>query len=146
MDEFDERLLQILEFEGRISNVELAKRIGLSPSATLRRVQELERLDVISGYKAVIDRSKLGMSFKAYILIGLNKHTKKAQDSFEKAILNASEITEIHNITGATEYLIKVETGGIPEYKALHTEVLGSLPQVNSIQTLVILDSIKCNL
>ncbi len=143
IDEFDEIILQTLEENGNITNVDLARTIGLSPSATLRRVQELERLEIITGYKAIVDRTKLGINFRAFILIGLNDHTKKSQKAFEKAVLNAQEVVEVHNITGTNEYILKVETSGMAHYKILHTEVLGTLPQVHSIQTIVILESLK---
>lgn len=143
IDDFDERILQILQSDGRISNVQLAQEIGLSPSATLRRVQELEKIGVIKGYKALIDRSNLGMTFRAFITIGLSSHTKKAQNDFEKVVLKAPEVLEVHNITGTIEFLLKVEAKGLKEYKNFHTNVLGTLPQVNSIQTYVILESLK---
>lgn len=76
MDKFDERILRELQQDGRISNVELAERVGLSPSATLRRVQELERKKVIKGYRAVLDKPQLNVGFIAYVSIGLNSHTK----------------------------------------------------------------------
>lgn len=143
IDEFDERILQILEERGNINNVDLAAEIGLSPSATLRRVQELERQEVITGYRAIIDHNKLGLNFRALILIGLSTHTKKSQQAFEKAVMKAPEVVEVHNITGTFEYLLKVETYELVDYKTFHTEVLGTLPQVHSIQTLVVLDSLK---
>lgn len=77
MDRFDERILQALQADGRISNVELAERVGLSPSATLRRVQELERKKVIKGYRVIVDKSQLDIGFVAYVAIGLNSHTKR---------------------------------------------------------------------
>lgn len=100
MDKFDERILRELQQDGRISNVELAERVGLSPSATLRRVQELERKKVIKGYRAVLDKPQLNVGFIAYVSIGLNSHTKKSQLSFEDHVRFADEVVECHNITG----------------------------------------------
>lgn len=143
MDRFDERILQSLSRDGRISNVELAERIGLSPSATLRRVQELERSGTIKGYRAVIDKFKLDISFVAYVSIGLSEHSKSAQQAFETHIQFAPEVTECHNITGVSEYLLRVETKNLKDYKRFHSEVLGECPQVNSITTMVVMDSPK---
>ncbi len=143
IDSFDERILQELEINGNISNIQLSKKIGLSPSATLRRVQELEKLGVITGYKAVIDQSKLGVLFKAYITLGLNSHSKASQKSFEKAIVKAKEVLECHNIAGTYAYILKVEAKDVLSYKDFHSEVLSSLSQVSTIQTLVILESVK---
>lgn len=143
IDDFDERILQELENDGRVSNAELAQRIGLSPSACLRRVQELERIGIIKGYKAILDRSQLGVGFIAYISVGLSNHTKKAQKDFEKAIVKSPEVLECHNITGAFEYLLRVETADLKAYKTFHTDVLGTLPQVSSISSYVVMESAK---
>ncbi|MGF1871101.1 MULTISPECIES: Lrp/AsnC family transcriptional regulator [Photobacterium] len=143
MDRFDERILRELKLNGRLTNVELADRIGLSPSATLRRVQELERNGVIKGYRAVLDRNKLGLCFVAYVTVGLSNHSKQAQLEFEERINDATEVTECHNITGVSEYLLKVETKDLIAYKRFHADVLGEIPQVNSIATMVVMESPK---
>ncbi|MEM6708730.1 MAG: Lrp/AsnC family transcriptional regulator [Pseudomonadota bacterium] len=143
MDRKNAQILQILSEDARISNLALAERIGLSPSACLRRVQELERSGVITGYRAQLDRGRLGLGFLAYITVGLNLHTKTAQKAFERAMHKAGEVTECHNIAGAFEYLLRVEVADIAAYKRFHSETLGSLPQVNSITTYVVLDSPK---
>jgi len=145
IDEFDERILQELQNDGRISNTELASRIGLSPSACLRRVQELERSGIIMGYKAVVNKSLLGIGFTAYITVGLSVHTKKSQRDFEKAIVQSPEVRECHNVIGSYEYLLRVETQDLASYKFFHTDVLGTLPQVSSISTFVVMESPKTN-
>ncbi len=143
MDRFDERILQELQRDGRISNVELSERVGLSPSATLRRVQELERSKVIKGYRAVLDKSQLEVGFIAYVSIGLGSHTKESQLSFEEHVRFAKEVVECHNITGMNEYLLRVETKDLPAYKRFHSDVLGECLQVQSISTMVVMDSPK---
>lgn len=127
----------------RLSNLELADRVGLSPSACLRRVQELERSGVIKSYRAVIDPGKLGIGFVAYVTVGLNTHTKTSQEAFERAVARAPQVTECHNITGTVEYLLRVEAEDLASYKHWHTEVLGVLPQVQSITTFVVMGSPK---
>ncbi|ANK83452.1 MAG: AsnC family transcriptional regulator [Rhizobiales bacterium NRL2] len=143
MDRIFERILQELSRDGRISNIELAQRVGLSPSACLRRVQDLERRGVIRGYRAVIDRTRLGTGFVALVAVGLSSHTKASQEAFERAIATAPEVLECHNITGAVEYMLRVEATDLTAYKHFHTQVLGALPQVNAITTYVVLDSPK---
>lgn len=143
LDQIDRKILRELVSEGRISNIELADRVGLSPSACLRRVQELERSGVIKGYRAVVDPAKLGLTFLAYVTVGLSSHTKKSQSDFEAAMALAPEVRECHNITGTIEYLLRVETQDLAAYKHFHTEVLGVLPQVHSITTYVLMDSPK---
>lgn len=143
IDATNQKILRDLSRNGRISNLELADRIGLSPSACLRRVQELERSGVIKGYRAVLDPAKLGAGFLAYVTVGLSVHTKAAQEAFERAITRAPEVRECHNITGTVEYLLRVEAADLAAYKHFHTEVLGVLPQVNSITSYVVMGSPK---
>lgn len=143
MDAINRRILQELSRDGRIANVELADRVGLSPSACLRRVQELERSGVIAGYRAVLDPEKQGIGFVAYVTVGLSTHTKAAQEDFEAALARAPEVVEAHNVTGAIEYMLRVEVADLAAYKHFHTEVLGTLPQVNAITTFVVMSSPK---
>ena len=142
-DRYNEIILRELQNNARISNAELADLIGLSPSACLRRVQELEQSGVIKGYKAVLDAEKLGNHFMAYVHIGLNEHTHSSQKAFEEAIKPIPEVKECHNVTGAFEYLLRVESKDIQTYKKLHTEILGEIPQVARITTHVVMDSPK---
>jgi Lrp/AsnC family transcriptional regulator, leucine-responsive regulatory protein len=143
IDETDHRILRALSRNGRISNLDLADRIGMSPSACLRRVQELERIGVIKGYRAVLDAEKLGLGFVAYMTVGLSVHTKAAQEAFEQAMMAAPEVRECHNITGTVEYLLRVEAADLAAYKHFHTEVLGVQPMLNSITSYVVLASPK---
>ena len=143
LDAINERILRELTQDGRLPNVELAERVGLSPSACLRRVQDLERRGIIKGYRAVLDRTKLGTGFTAFIAVGLNDHTKSSQEAFERAIARSPEVRECHNITGSVEYLLRVEAADLAAYKGFHTDVLGTLPQVHALTTYVVMDSPK---
>ena len=143
MDRFDDKILQELQADGRLTNVELSQRVGLSPSATLRRVQELEKQKVITGYKAILNQTKMGVGFVAYVSVGLANHSKQSQLDFESHICLAKQVVECHNITGASEYLLRVETSDLNAYKRFHADVLGEIPQVNSITTMVVMDTPK---
>ncbi len=143
MDRIDHRILQTLEREGRISNVDLSEQVGLSPSACLRRVQELERIGVIAGYKAVIDRSKIGISATIFVMVGLSGQLKKDAEAFEQAMIAAPEVRECHNVTGSVEYLLRVEVADLKAYKSFHADTLGTLPQVSSITSYICLGSAK---
>ena len=143
IDATNTRILQELRRDGRMSNLDLAARVGLSPSACLRRVQELERSGVITGYRAVMDPVKTGTGFVAYVTVGLNSHTKASQEAFERAVSRATEVREVHNITGTVEYLLRVEAADLAAYKHFHTEILGVLPQVHAITTFVVMGSPK---
>ncbi|GAB1380572.1 Lrp/AsnC family transcriptional regulator [Pararhodobacter aggregans] len=142
-DPVNEKILRELSQDGRLSNLLLAERVGLSPSACLRRVQELERRGVIKGYRAVLDPAQTGRGFVAYIAVGLSQHTKASQHGFERAIARAPQVRECHNVTGTIEYLLRVEVEDLAAYKHFHTEILGTLPQVNSISTYVVMESSK---
>ena len=143
IDRINEQILQTLSRDGRISNLDLAERVGLSPSACLRRVQELERAGVIAGYRAVLDPAAMGRGFTAYVAVGLNDHTKAAQEAFERAVAQAPQVRECHNITGTVEYLLRVEVADLATYKSFHTDLLGTLPQVNALTTYVVMGSPK---
>lgn len=143
IDPINQRILRELVRDGRQTNLDLAERVGLSPSACLRRVQELERSGVIKGYRAVLDAEKTGIGFVAYVTVGLNAHTKAAQEAFERAIARSPQVRECHNVTGTVEYLLRVEAADLADYKHWHTEVLGVLPQVHAIVTYVVMGSAK---
>ena len=142
-DRYNNNILRELTADGRISNIDLADRVGLSPSACLRRVQELEKSGVIAGYRAVLNPEAIGIGFIAYLAIGLGDHTLPSQLEFEAAMRDANEVRECHNVTGVVEYLVRIEVADIAAYKAFHVGVLGALPQVNAITTYVVLDSPK---
>lgn len=139
LDQIDRKILRELGADGRLSNLALAERVGLSPSACLRRVQALEKSGTIRGYRAVISPEKTGIGFLAYIMVGLNQHTKDAQTRFESAMRLAPQVRECHNITGAVEYLLRVEVADLAAYKHFHTEILGALPVVQTITSHVVI-------
>ena len=141
IDDIAARILRELTRDGRISNIELAERVNLSPSACLRRVQELERSGVIKGYRAVLDPRAMGVGFVAYIGVGLNDHSKNSQEAFERAMARAPEVRECHNVTGTIEYLLRVECPDLPAYKHFHSEVLGAIPQVLTLTSYVVMGS-----
>jgi len=142
-DVIGEKILQELSRDGRISNHELAERVGLSPSACLRRVQDLERRGIIKGYRAVLDRAQLGAGFVAYVGVGLSNHSKASQEAFEQSISRSPEVRECHNTTGTIEYLLRVECADLTAYKVFHTDILGALEAVHSITSYVVMGSPK---
>lgn len=140
---YNDIILRELSINGRISNAELADKICLSTSACLRRVQDLEKSGLIKGYRAILDPELMGNGFIAYVTVGLGEHTKGSQKAFETAITSAPEVKECHNVTGSYEYLLRVESRDLKAYKVFHTDVLGTLPQVRTITTHVVMDSVK---
>lgn len=133
LDQISETILQAIERHGRLTNLELAARVGLSPSACLRRVQDLERRGIIRGYRAVIDRSAIGPAITVFVTVGLSNQSRQGSAAFERAMEAAPQVRECHNISGHVEYLLRVEVGDLVAYKDFHANVLGTLPQVSSI-------------
>jgi len=143
LDDISRRILRALRRDGRISNIDLAAEAGLSPSACLRRVQDLERRGIIRGYRARIDPAQTGRGYLVYVAVALAEHSKSAQAGFERAMQGATEVVECHNIAGAFEYLLRVEVGDMAAYKRFHTEVLGTVPAVRSITSHIVMGSPK---
>jgi len=143
LDKTNRKIIDLLEIDGRISNAELAHRVGLSQSACLRRVQQLEKTGVISGYRVKLNRAALGTGLIAFVTVGLSEHRTKHAQAFEAAVCAAREVREVHNITGNVEYLLRVEAADLATFKRFHTEVLGKLPHVHSITSYICLDSPK---
>ena len=142
IDAINHKILQALERDGRISNTALAMQVGLSPSACLRRVQDLER-GYILGYRAVLNRARLGSAVTVFVMVGLSGHLKKDAKAFERAMALAPEVRECHNITGSVEYLLRVEVSDLEAYKAFHSDTLGTLAQVARITSHISLGSPK---
>lgn len=143
LDRINHNILDNLEKNGRISNSDLSEKVGLSPSACLRRVQELERNGVILGYRAQLNRSVLGSSIIIFVMVGLSEHGASYASDFEAAVSASRQVREVHNVTGSVEYLLRVEVDDLKAYKKFHSEVLGKQPQVHSITSYICLGSAK---
>ena len=145
IDRTNRRILNILQSDGRISNTDLAEKVDLSPSACLRRVQELERSGVITGYRATVNREAIGGGFTVFAAISLSDHSMKSQRDFEKVCERAEAVKECHNITGNHEYLLRVEVSDLASYKQFHLNVLGTAPFVRGITSYIVMESPKDN-
>ncbi|MFB2533371.1 Lrp/AsnC family transcriptional regulator [Paracoccus sp. p4-l81] len=143
IDPKSEEILRILRSNGRIPNLELAQRVSLSPSACLRRVQDLEKRGIITGYAARVSPQAQGIGFIAYVAVGLSRHSNDAQLAFERACRASPQVRECHNITGTVEYLIRVECRDLAAYKQFHSDVLGAFPWIATITTHVVMGSPK---
>lgn|SRR5574343_699740 len=120
IDRYDRQILELLQSEGRLSNQELAERIGLSPSPCLRRVKALEEAGYIAGYRALLDARKLGLSLMALIGISMDRHTPERFANFEAEIAAIPEILECLLITGQqSDYQLKVVVGDMDAYHDL---------------------------
>lgn len=143
IDTFNKKILHILQKDARITNVELAQRVGLSPSACLRRVQELERQEVITGYTVKIDKTKLGIGLVLYAAVTLSNHSKASIEEAQRIIQAAPEITECHLVTGSIEFLMRIEVADLEAFKLFHHEILSTIPNVSNFTSYVCVDSPK---
>lgn len=140
IDRFDRQILQALQQDGRISNQELADRIGLSPSPCLRRVRALEESGFITGYRALVDAKALGLSLMALIHISMDQHTPERFKHFEAAIVKIPEVMECLLITGQTaDYQLKVVVQDMDAYQALLLNRITRIPGVTGVHSSFVL-------
>lgn len=143
IDDFDVRLLELLQGDCRQSMVELAGRVGLSPSACHRRIGLLEDAGVISRYVAVLDAAALGLGVEFNVEISLNAQTDAALAAFEKAVRRVPEILECNLMTGQADYILRVAARDITDYERLHRQQIGRLPHVARIESRLRLRTVK---
>lgn len=143
MDEVDRAILTVLEKDGRISNADLAERVGLSPSPCLRRVRRLEETGVIRGYQAVIDPAALGRGLRVIAGVRLVRHSRADVVAFERAIVQLPEVVFTHHVTGNFDYLLQVEVADLPAYEDFHANRLASLPGVAAVNSYVTMKTLR---
>lgn len=136
LDRYDRRILEVLQEEGRISNQELAERIGLSPSPCLRRVRALEESGLITGYRAVLDARQLGLSLLALIHISMDRHTPERFAAFEERVRALPEVLECLLITGQdADYQLKVIVRDMDAYQALLLDKITRIEGVSGVHS-----------
>ncbi len=140
LDRFDREILNILQTDGRISNQDLAERIGLSPSPCLRRVRALEEAGIISGYRAVVEPKKMGLSLMALIHVSMDQHTPERFEGLEAAVRDIPEILECLLITGQdADYQLKVVVQDMDAYQELLLHRITRIPGVTGVHTSFVL-------
>jgi Lrp/AsnC family transcriptional regulator, leucine-responsive regulatory protein len=135
IDETDKHILWELQQNGRLTNQELADRVGLSPSPCLRRVRALEDAGVISGYRAVVDPHTVGMNITAFVRIKMATHTTAAVETVEEHLRDIPEVTEAYVLAGDHDYLLKVVTPSFETYERFLRDNLRTMPALASIET-----------
>jgi len=143
LDRIDHKILDVLQREGRISNTELAQRVGLSMSPCAERVRRLERAGIISGYHARVDPVALGRPLLVFVEITLSS---KSADVFQKVrdeLLLMPEVQECHLVAGSFDYLVKARLAGMDEYRNLLGALLKKLPVPAQSQSYVVMESVK---
>ncbi|GAA5041222.1 AsnC family transcriptional regulator [Marivirga lumbricoides] len=143
LDKIDRKILDILQADGRITNSQLSKDIGLSPAPTLERVKKLENTGIIKSYHAKLDTEKINLGVSTYVMVSLKAHNKSNIDKFIEAIDLVNEIIECHHVTGSSDFILKVITQDIPSYQKLMLERVSEIEVVDSMQSMVILSTFK---
>ena len=140
LDRYDRQILRQLQEDGRLSNQELADRIGLSPSPCLRRVRALEEAGIIAGYRALVNAKALGLSLMALIHISMDQHTPERFDGLEVAVRNIPEILECLLITGqAADYQLKVVVRDMDAYQELLLKRITRIQGVSGVHSSFVL-------
>ncbi|HTT03649.1 MAG TPA: Lrp/AsnC family transcriptional regulator [Steroidobacteraceae bacterium] len=140
MDRFDRRILELLQEDGRLSNLELAERIGLSPSPCLRRVRALEEAGVIAGYRALLDAQRLGLSLMALVYISMDRHTPERFANFDTRVRALPEVLECLLITGQqADYQLKVVVSDMQAYQELLLNRITRIEGVSGVHSSFVL-------
>ena len=143
LDRYDQRILELLQKEGRLSNQELADRIGLSPSPCLRRVRALEEQGIIAGYRALVDARKLGLSLMALIHISMDRHTPERFENFENRVAILPEVLECLLITGQdADYQLKVIVRDMDAYQQLLLNRITKIEGVTGVHSSFVLRAV----
>lgn len=135
LDGIDQRILSQLQGNARLSNVDLADAVGLSPSPCLRRVRALEEEGVIKGYAALIDQEAVGLPVSVFVMVSLERQIEHALDQFEDRIRALPEVMECYLMTGDSDYLLRVVTRDLRAYEAFLMTHLTKFPGVSSIKS-----------
>jgi Lrp/AsnC family leucine-responsive transcriptional regulator len=143
LDRIDRNILVELQANGRLSNVELSKRVGLSPTPCLERVKRLEKESYITGYKATLNPFKLDSALLVFVEITLTKTSPDVFDDFAKAVSGLGVIQECHLVSGNFDFLLKTRVKDMLAYRELLGDTLLRLPAVSASRTYVVMDEIK---
>jgi Lrp/AsnC family leucine-responsive transcriptional regulator len=143
MDQTEKRILALLQTDGRMSNVDLAERIGLSESPTFRRVRQLEQSGVITGYAALVDQRRLGLSVTAFVQVTMERQPDSRIESFHACVAAEDHIIECHAMSGSHDYLMKVVARNIEHFSEICMERILKFPGVQHVESSFSLKTIK---
>jgi Lrp/AsnC family leucine-responsive transcriptional regulator len=143
LDSTDRRMLEILQSEGRISNAALADRLHLSPSPCLRRLRSLEADGVISGYRAMLDRTKLGLGLTVFVELKVDGHSDRSAAAISERLAAAPEVVSAHIVSGSADFLLEVVVADLAAYERLMFETLLKLPNVSDVRSNFALRTVK---
>ncbi len=135
LDEIDRRLLRELQDNGRITNVELAARVGLTAPPCLRRVRSLEEAGIIRGYHGDLDGQKLGFGITVFAMVSLKSQAESALREFEAAMRDLPEVREVHMLNGEIDFILKIVSRDLQSFQEFLTGRLTPAPNVESVKT-----------
>ena len=144
LDRLDKKILTLMQKDARISNLDLAEQVGLSPSPCSRRIKALEESGTITGYKARLDPRHLGFNFSAIVFVTLREGDRKAVEAFENSVVQIPEVIQAQRLFGDPDYFLYVVTHDLIAFQKLYDEQLSSLPSVLRLtSTLVMKDVVQ---
>ncbi|MFI4995044.1 MAG: Lrp/AsnC family transcriptional regulator [Hyphomicrobiales bacterium] len=145
LDAFDRRIIAALQADGRLSNVELAERIGLSPSPCLRRVKRLEREGYIGGYRAILQRKRIGLGLTVFVGVKIDAHADDKASHFEQAVIAMPEVVACHMVSGEVDYLLEVVVADLERYERFLVGKLLELPLVKEVRSNIAIQTLKAS-
>ena len=143
MDDIDRAIIDQLQQRGRLTNLELAERIGLSPSPCLRRLRHLEGAGIIQGYTAVVDRRAIGRSYEPLVWVTLSEVTRESMLAFEEAVNAIDDVVEVMRMMGQPDYLLRIATTDAESFEALYMDYLARLPHVQTLTSQLAMKTVK---
>jgi Lrp/AsnC family transcriptional regulator, leucine-responsive regulatory protein len=143
LDNVERHILRALQSDGRLSNVELAERVGLSESPCYRRVKQLEQAGLIQGYAAVVDQRRLGLEVTAFVLVSMERQPHAATEAFLARVQAEDHIIECHATSGAHDYLMKVVARNVDHFAELCLQQILRYPGVRHVESSFSLKEIK---
>jgi Lrp/AsnC family leucine-responsive transcriptional regulator len=143
LDRTDLKILDILQTDGRISNSKLAELVNLSPTAVMARVQKLTKDEFILGYEAKLNPAKLNANFLVFVEVLLDKTTPNVLDDFIDAVTQYPEIVECHMVSGGFDFLIKLRSAGMEEFRRIAGQILWQLPGVKETRSYPVMQVVK---
>lgn len=145
IDSIDRRIICALQRDGRLSNLELADRVGLSPSPCLRRVRRLEAQRIIEGYGARLNAQRIGLGVTAFVAVTLQRHSERQATEFREAVQSAAEVVSCHITSGEHDFLLQVMVTDLHAYREFTLKRLLNFPGVKDIRSSFVIDAIKEN-
>jgi len=143
LDRIDRRILRELQRDGRLANVELAKRVGLSPTPCLERVKKLEDEGYIRGYHARLNPARMGAGLLVFVEIRLLRTAMDVFEEFKQAVIALPQVLECHLVSGDFDYLIKARVADMSAYRRLLGETLLTLPHVSGSRSYAVMEEVK---